>query len=166
MVQASEKTSSWRAKALKNSDDIKDESGTPNALFDRLEREFHFSVDACASRFNAKLPKFYDKTDDGLVQDYHFERVWCNPPYSRGHKEKWVTKAYEETRKDCILWVLLLPTSTEQPWFQDIVRPNAEVRFVRGRIKFDKPRGFVGNWSSGRDSHMIVVFRNPKLLVW
>lgn len=149
----------------KNPDHIKDESGTPASLFQKINLEFQFSIDACASEFNHKLPRYYTKEIDGLKQSYANERVWCNPPYSRG-KHLWVEKAYAETRADCILWVLLLPTSTEQSWFQDIANVHAEIRFLRGRQTFDRPKGFEGNWTTGRDSHMLVIFRNPTLLIW
>lgn len=64
------------------------------------------------------------------------ERVFCNPPYGRGVTEKWVQKSYAESRKPNTLVVCLLPARTDTRWFHDFVLNKAEVRFVRGRLKF------------------------------
>lgn len=151
----------------KNTDSIKDEAGTPRDFFQRVHFEFHFNVDACASSENHKLAHYWIKEEDGLKQSWAGLRVWCNPPYSRGQKELWIRKAYAEViESDCILAVLLLPTMTEQKVFHELIYRQQEIRFVAKRLTFEKPKEFVGEWSTGRDSHMLVVFRNPSLLVW
>ena len=71
-----------------------DEWATPQELFDRLNDEFHFTVDVCASKENAKVSRFFTKEQDGLKQDWTGEPVWCNPPYGRAVKA-WIRKAYE-----------------------------------------------------------------------
>jgi site-specific DNA-methyltransferase (adenine-specific) len=37
-------------------------------LFAELDREFGFTLDACATADNAKCPRFFDRKADGLVQ--------------------------------------------------------------------------------------------------
>ena len=39
---------------------------TPQELFDLLNREFHFTLDAAATAANAKCPRYYTKAEDGL----------------------------------------------------------------------------------------------------
>lgn len=46
------------------------EWATPQSLFDELNAEFHFTLDPCATKENAKCPKFYTKEDDGLSQNW------------------------------------------------------------------------------------------------
>lgn len=68
-----------------------DEWSTPEALFDALNKQFHFTLDACATQQNAKCPRYFTKSDDGLKQRWT-GRVFMNPPYGREIR-KWVRKA-------------------------------------------------------------------------
>lgn len=43
---------------------------TPQPLFDELDREFHFTLDACAVRENAKCRHYFTPEEDGLKQDW------------------------------------------------------------------------------------------------
>lgn len=43
---------------------------TPQDFFDRLNAEFHFTLDPCALPSNAKCQKFYTPEDDGLSKDW------------------------------------------------------------------------------------------------
>lgn len=43
---------------------------TPQDLFDSLNSEFHFTLDAAASDHNHKLPHYYTEKEDGLAQDW------------------------------------------------------------------------------------------------
>lgn len=47
-----------------------DEWPTPEWLFDKLNQEFHFDLDPCATPENAKCKKFYTKADNGLKQPW------------------------------------------------------------------------------------------------
>ena len=71
-----------------------DEWATPQELFDKLNDEFNFTIDVCASKENAKVNRFFTKEQDGLKQDWTGETVWCNPPYGKQIK-RWIYKAYE-----------------------------------------------------------------------
>ena len=51
---------------------------TPDALFRILDDEFHFTLDACATPENAKCQRYFTPRDDGLIQDWGTEVVWCN----------------------------------------------------------------------------------------
>lgn len=109
---------------------------TPQNFFNSLDSEFSFTLDPCACLENAKCKKFFTEKDDGLSQDWGGERVFCNPPYGRGITGKWVQKAYHESRKPNTLVVCLLPARTDTQWFHDYVLRKAEIRFIRGRLKF------------------------------
>ena len=109
------------------------EWATPQAFFDELDKEFHFTLDVCATPENAKCSEYYTKEQDGLSQEWH-GTVWMNPPYGR-EIGKWVAKctAYEGGA------VMLLPARTDTKWFHDYIynNPRAEVRFVKGRLHFN-----------------------------
>jgi phage N-6-adenine-methyltransferase len=131
-----------------------DEFGTPQEIFDKLDAEFHFTVDACASSDNAKLDQYWSKEENALSRSWAAQRVFCNPPYSRGNVKAFFMKAWNETRNgDCKLAVLLIPTYTEREWFHEY-REDFEVRFFKGRIKFE------GGKTTARGNHMLVIFRS------
>ena len=43
---------------------------TPKELFDKLNKEFCFTVDAAALPTNAKCPRFWSPAEDGLQQNW------------------------------------------------------------------------------------------------
>ena len=112
----------------------RDDWETPKALFDALDAEHHFTLDPCSTDANAKCAKHYTKADDGLTQSWGGEVVFCNPPYGRDIR-KWVAKCHSEADRAQV--VALLPARTDTAWFHDHVYGKADVRFLRGRLKFE-----------------------------
>ena len=47
-----------------------EEWGTPQGFFNKLNKEFNFTLDICASKENAKCPKYYTKEEDALKQEW------------------------------------------------------------------------------------------------
>lgn len=113
-----------------------DEWSTPDDFFKKLNDEFHFTLDPCATKANAKCAHFFDKEADGLNQDWGGETVFCNPPYGRQATGKWLKKCYQESQKPGTVVVALVPARTDTKAFHDYVLGKAEMRFVRGRLKF------------------------------
>lgn len=112
-----------------------DKWATPQFFFDALDEEFHFTLDAAASDDNAKCERYFTQEKNGLAQSWQGETVFCNPPYGRTVGE-WVKKAHDEHAKgDCTI-VMLLFARTDTKWFHDYILGTAEVRFVKGRLKF------------------------------
>lgn len=110
---------------------------TPQKLFDELNEEFNFTLDAAASQRNSKCKKFYTEEDNGLLQDWRGETVFCNPPYGRKATGEWTKKCYEESRKPNTTVVLLIPARTDRISFHDYILGKAEIRFVKGRVVFE-----------------------------
>lgn len=111
---------------------------TPQHLFDELDREFHFTLDPASTDENAKCPKHYTVDDDGLAQSWAGERVFCNPPYGR-EIAKWVKKAHDEVEAaPGTIVVMLIPARTDTSYFHDYIyhKDMAEIRFIRGRLRF------------------------------
>lgn len=71
------------------------EWSTPQAFFDKLNDEFHFTLDPCATSENAKCAKFYTEETNGLDKDWSKDTVFMNPPYGR-LIGVWVKKAHDE----------------------------------------------------------------------
>jgi phage N-6-adenine-methyltransferase len=108
------------------------EWATPQDLFDRLDDEFKFTVDVAANEQNAKCDRYFTEADNGLAQSWVGERVWCNPPYGR-EIGQWIKKAAISKAE---IAVLLIPARTDTNAWHRWIFGTAEVRFVKGRIRF------------------------------
>ncbi len=122
---------------------------TPQDLFDVLNKEFHLDWDVCANESNTKRYYFFDKEEDGLAQNWKGLRAWMNPPYGR-EIGKWVEKA---STGGADIVVALLPARTDTRWWHDWIQDKAEVRFIKGRLKFG------GHKNSAPFPSAIVIFR-------
>lgn len=112
-----------------------DEWGTPKSFFQELNKEFHFTLDPCATNENHKCEKYFTKEQDGLKQNWSGHIVYCNPPYGK-EISKWVEKAYNENKKGTFI-VMLLPARTDTKWFHNYIYKKHEIRFLKGRLKFN-----------------------------
>lgn len=137
-----------------------DQWATPQDFFDKLNEEFHFTLDPCADEFNHKCEKYYTKEDNGLKQSWQNERVFCNPPYGR-EIGKWVEKAYAENMIGGAYVVMLIPARTDTKWFHDYIynKPNVEIRFIKGRLKFGNSE------NSAPFPSMLVIFKREPLMI-
>ena len=70
----------------------KDDWETPQSLFDQLDEEFHFTLDAASNDQNAKCEHHYTVENSGLEHSWEGETVFCNPPYGRNIGD-WIRKA-------------------------------------------------------------------------
>lgn len=43
---------------------------TPQDFFDKMSAEFEFNLDVCATKENAKCPRYFTEQDDGLKQEW------------------------------------------------------------------------------------------------
>lgn len=134
-----------------------DEWATPQELFDLLDSEFHFTLDVCASKDNAKCTTFYTQDDDGLSKPWT-GTCWMNPPYGDAIAA-WVDMA-RAAADDGATVVCLLPARVDTAWWWDNAR-YGEVRFLRGRLKFG------GAESGAPFPSAVVIFRgNEPSVTW
>jgi hypothetical protein len=137
-----------------------DNWATPKYFYDPLNDEFDFDFDPCPLEYGEITP---DK--DGLLIEWG-KRNFCNPPYSKDLKPKFIQKAIEESKKGK-LCVMLLPVSTSTKLFHDIILPNITepIRFVKGRIKFigHNSKGELQSKGSPMHDSMVVIFDGRKL---
>ena len=123
---------------------------TPQEFFDKLNDEFHFNLDVCALPENAKCARYYTPEMDGLSQPWT-GTVWCNPPYGRKIGE-WVRRGYWASLSGNTV-VMLLPARTDTRWFHNYVYERAEIRYVRGRLRFG------GAKNGAPFPSMVVIYR-------
>lgn len=119
------------------------EWGTPQALFDELNREFMFDLDVAASVKNAKCERFFTQGRSAFNQFWR-RRVWCNPPYGNGIG-RWLEHGrFNIDKGRCDVVVYLLPARTDTKWYHEYIydkekkafREGVEVRFLPGRLTF------------------------------
>lgn len=126
-----------------------DERETPDELFKVFNDEFHFTLDVCATEQNKKCDQFFS---DGSLDRPWSGVCWMNPPYSK--LGVWMEKAYQESRRGVTV-VCLVPSATDTQWWHRLT-PYAEVRFLKGRIRFK------GTPSNAPFPSVLVIFRaNP-----
>ena len=130
---------------------------TPIDFFNELNKEFNFVLDAAATDETAKCKDYFTPETDGLKQSWKRTdgAVFCNPPYGR-EIGKWVKKAYEESTKHDTTIVLLIPARTDTTYFHNYIYKRAEIRFIRGRLKFADENGIAGD--AAPFPSMVVIY--------
>lgn len=130
---------------------------TPWDFFNELDKEFKFTLDVCASAENSKCDDFYTVAEDGLRQSWRTTpgTVWCNPPYSAS--KNWVEKAFHESAAGQRV-VMLLNVATDTAYWHKFIFPYAEIRFLRGRLKFRAPSVRSHIKDAPRYANAVVVF--------
>jgi len=137
---------------------------TPQAFFDMLDAEFHFGLDAAASKHNAKCKHYHTAAINGLHHGWGgYGTVWLNPPYGR-EIGKWIKRAYTQSQHQdmCYPVVCLIPARTDTTYWHDYVMRAGEIRFIKGRLHF------VGGKYPAPFPSAIVIFcktkrRSPKI---
>ena len=116
----------------------RDDWTTPQKLFDFLNENFKFNVDAAASARNAKCEHFYGKRENFLSPasgPNNSARIWCNPPYSLS--EHFASKLLIFYRLWNISSVILLPVRSDRIWYQQLLHtPNVRDVPITGRLHF------------------------------
>lgn len=131
---------------------------TPDYLKNDIKNEFGEYFDPCP----------VNPTQDGLEIDWPTDQaVYVNPPYTRGHISKWVEKCSEQHQRGCNI-ILLIPAYVDTAYFHDYIyqKPDIEIRFIRGRIKFKNYKGpsafpsmlviFKKKWIISKDSGVLI----------
>lgn len=116
---------------------------TPPEIMSKLGR---FDLDPACPEFVVRplATVCYSESDDGLSRPWH-GRVWCNPPFNRFQRPRWMAKMADHGNG-----IMLVPAATETAAFYKYVWERADaVLFLRGRPHFhdaaDKPQ----SWNCG-----------------
>jgi len=97
---------------------------TPKAVYQVLDAEFKFDFDPCPPK-----PKF-----NGLSIEWG-QCNFVNPPYGR-EIPKWFEKGFREYQQGKTV-VFLVPSRTDTKWWHEYCMEADEIRFIKGRLKFD-----------------------------
>ena len=103
---------------------VRDTWRTPKATYEALDAEFGFDFDPCPP--NSQF--------DGLSVEWGLSN-FVNPPYGN-IIGSWLAKARQEQSKGRTS-VFLIPSRTDTRWWHDHVMNADEIRFIKGRLKFD-----------------------------
>jgi site-specific DNA-methyltransferase (adenine-specific) len=118
-----------------------DHWSTPVDLYETLNKEFNFNYDPCP--LNADF--------DGLKTDWNGS-IFVNPPYS--NIKGFLQKAHDELQKgNAKTVVFLIPSRTDTKWFHEYVYNRADIRFIKGRLKFGNSK------NSAPFPSMLVIFK-------
>jgi site-specific DNA-methyltransferase (adenine-specific) len=109
---------------------LKDLWETPDHVFDNLNKKYKFTLDPCCTFETRKAPRYFTPDSDGLIQSWHGEIVFVNPPYSRGNIDKWMKKCLQESTHARV--IALVPVSTSSKWFHEYVWNKCSIEFVKG----------------------------------
>lgn len=117
-----------------------DRRGTPQKLYDRLDDEFGFDLDLAADPAYYKHHVFLGPGSmwpDALRVRWKSlgEVGFLNPPFL--HLAAFMIHAQRQWRRDRFVTVAVVSCKTEQPWAHRVC-PAAEVRFLRGRLQYEK----------------------------
>jgi len=148
-------------------DDMKNSWGTDPIIFNAMNREFNFALDAAANGKNYKVNYFLTKDDDSLSVDWSrclsnfgMRPVWINPPYGKGYIKKFMQKCIEQKAKG-VTSVLLVPATLDAQWLP--INEISEIRIITGgRLSFYHPitdKKIIGNTKGS----MFVIFRPSKM---
>jgi len=127
---------------------------TPKWLINDLKKEFDIKLDVCTTKDNPlNIPQFFWYPEWDGIDGCAEWQTWsyCNPPYSEA--SLWVEKAYNENKYRDIRSILLLPARTDTKWFHEYIYNKAEIRFIKGRLKFE------GTKYPAPFPSMLVIFR-------
>lgn len=109
---------------------LKQDWGTPKEFYDKLDKEFGFDFDPCP-----KSNYLTGGTINGLECEWG-KVNFVNPPYTSKEQDLFVKKGFEQWKKGKTV-VFLIPARTDTKRFHDYLLPYAEIRFIKGRLKFE-----------------------------
>lgn len=133
-----------------------------------LHKEFNFTLEVCASATNRAIPSVpymgldnnrdainYDWTPCKSGQKAKDVVSYCNPPYSK------LPQFAEAATRNFVYGyvktsVLLVPAYTDTKWFDNLSGYAAEVRFLKGRLRFWED-GKPGKYGARFPSAVIVL---------
>ena len=141
---------------------------TPQWLYDVLNAEFGFGLDAAATKECHKCEVYLTPDQDALKQNWIAasggKPIFLNAPFERRELPKFVEKAYDESQKGAEV-VCVLPYYKSYPWFRDYVWAYAEVRQIQGMVVFDgfgrKKSKHAGNIAGSQSFDTIVAIFRP-----
>jgi site-specific DNA-methyltransferase (adenine-specific) len=164
----------------------KDDYGTPQWLFDRLNDIFNFDIDVCASDWNYKVKKYFSEKNNSFRKKWR-GNCFMNPPYSKAQSKclpdcsktvcnrrgyhlvddkpglfDWVDRAHRQSEQYKSAIACLLPARTDTKWFEIVFKHSFCICFIPGRLKF-LVKGGISKFCAPFPSCIVVFNGNSKI---
>jgi site-specific DNA-methyltransferase (adenine-specific) len=124
---------------------------TPQDFYNKLNKEFNFNDDPC--------PLYGCR---GLQREWG-SRTFVNPPYGDPIETQFIKKAIEESQKGKLI-VMLLKAATDTKRFHNLILPYAkEIRFIKGRLHFQRHDGKKDLNHRASFPSMLVIFNSDNI---
>ena len=145
---------------------ISERWATPQWLFDRLDAEFYFRLDAAADASNHKCSDWlgpgglFEDALDATTWYQPTGPVWCNPPYSKknGGILPWMERGRATARSGSVCVMLIYARTDTKAW--TLCHDYAdEIRLIKGRLKFSPPPDYVGEATAAGAPSALIIFR-------
>lgn len=136
----------------------RDSRFTPLSFMEPIYEAFGaLDLDPCAHRSSPVVARrgfFLAEGDDGLTQPWSGRFAFVNPPFSA--QLEWVRRAHNQWKAGNVETIVcLVPARTDSAFFQDTVKAEADLYFLRGRVPFVNE---AGKSQATPFSLMIVAF--------
>lgn len=142
---------------------------TPEWILDLVRMLGPIELDPCSnpwSKVDAKRSFDIDRGEDGLALPWGQGLVFVNPPYGRGHMDKWASKIKEEGMDGTEI-VALVKGDFSTEWWK-ILRECADaICYLNQRVSYDGGKFGSGNFPSslfyfGRKKHLFAYIFEHK----
>ena len=141
---------------------------TPQSLYDVLNAEFQFALDAAATAESAKCALYITPEEDALTVNWKQRSggnpIFLNAPFHRDILPEFVRKAYEESQTGLVV-VCVLPYYKSYPWYRNYVNEYAEVRQIQGTVVFngfgEKKGKHAGNVRGPQSFDTVIAIFRP-----
>lgn len=122
----------------------RDSRFTPPDFMDNIYKTFgEIDLDPCAHKLSPVLARrkiLASKGGDGLSQTWSGRLAFVNPPYSCALQ--WLRRAHGQWSAGHVATVVcLVPVRTDSAFFHEVLSLDADIFFLKGRVKFLKPDG-------------------------
>lgn len=122
----------------------RDSRFTPPDFMEHIYAAFgEVDLDPCAHRLSPVIARRWillDEGGDGLVDPWSGRLAFVNPPFSQ--YLAWLRRAHDQWRAGNVDTVVCLgPVRTDSAWFHETLHDDADIYFLRGRVRFLDTRG-------------------------
>jgi len=122
----------------------RDNRFTPAEFMGNIYEAFGaIDLDPCAHELSPVVARrriLLSEGADGLAEPWAGSVVYVNPPYSR--LLVWLRRAHDQWRAgNAETVVCLVPVRTDSAWFHEVLRADADIYFLRGRVRFLDAKG-------------------------
>ncbi len=135
----------------------KDTWQTPKEFFSKINAEFNFDLDACASSENKLCDLFFSAENSALENDWAGDGIksaFINPPYSQ--TRIFLNRAAQQAKAHNVTVVALVNANTDTVWFKECYQSASEIRLITGRISFVGANGKRGGNTKGQ---CLIIWR-------